>query len=693
MEAKYGASSTPESTPEGHSSNANVFRTVTGIRWTYYDVPATEANGSSDYLLEDVALVGVARYSDTRPGTAAITSSEQPNSWNPATAVDAAFTHYHDEATSLDYYTAANVASATGTVTRTDTEATEHGIWRTKQDEQKSKNIVIYRRTPVMQFQTQTFQTEEQAKTPYANNAAQKTGYIPGEKFYYKNTLINVPKNTNPGIRQLEGELFNPVFYELIPVDYLKTDESGEIDADYLLNKLTVSWKDRTGKDVLASRTTGMHLKVEAVDTYTDFEQADFGGSMIYTSGGAGSYRAFSDLNPTAAGVSRGTTFTLFKISWEADVPGQGGSIITPEDEATRPVDDTTPGSTRMEVGDTIELYYPVRSALDGLPQVYNQLGSGTGTGSLNNTGLEPAYFPRMGEYYYYDYAYSNSAAGRINPLNGGAISLNNEASSATYVNNGSVMMDLDSLHLDAAFSGDKPEQTDTWEMFDGSLTYIPGVATNINYYYNWWDVNNWGVNGGENRDHNGNKRIVFMDEDIRTARNYQQVRYTPRPFSGTVAASMDLLPSNTRYENWWDSGSANEGPSARANDGGSAFTNRELRTYYSLVTQPRTQGDITNKTERWASETPLVWSETRLHLQKAWLATSSDFISQTEGSDLKSARKYDSGVDGRYWWRVGDYDYAAQWLRDRRGTLNDQYTTALEYNQDFTAQIGRAHV
>ena len=35
--------------------------------------------------------------------------------------------------------------------------------------------------------------------------------------------------------------------------------------------------------------------------------------------------------------------------------------------------------------------------------------------------------------------------------------------------------MDMDYLMLDSAFSGDKPEQTDTWEMFDGSYTYIPG--------------------------------------------------------------------------------------------------------------------------------------------------------------------------------------------------------------------------
>ena len=46
---------------------------------------------------------------------------------------------------------------------------------------------------------------------------------------------------------------------------------------------------------------------------------------------------------------------------------------------------------------------------------------------------------------------------------------------------------------LNRVISGDKPEQTDTWEMFDGSYSYIPGEATSYGHYGSGWDVNNWG--------------------------------------------------------------------------------------------------------------------------------------------------------------------------------------------------------
>ncbi len=52
-------------TPEGHTANGNVFRDVTGVRITYYDVPAT-ADGTTAFPLDDVSLLGVARYQDTR---------------------------------------------------------------------------------------------------------------------------------------------------------------------------------------------------------------------------------------------------------------------------------------------------------------------------------------------------------------------------------------------------------------------------------------------------------------------------------------------------------------------------------------------------------------------------------------------------------------------------------------------------
>ncbi len=672
--ARYGAT-TPDATDEGHSANGNLFRKVTGVRWTYYDVPATK-DGAAPYELEDVALVGVGRYADLRALSAQLPSSEQANSWTPTDAADLALTHYHNESTVLDFYDDPVVGAAPAPATPG--AAVEHGQWLTKQDEGATRTLKVYRRTPVMQFQGQVFQTEAMAEAAWDVNAAQKLGYVPGEQFWYKNSLKNVPKNTNPGIHELEGELYNPVLYERIPSDYLKTTDGGQIDAAYLERVLQVRWTDRDGDDVSAARLKGMRLKVEAVAEGSG-EALDYGGAMTYaraaaTRGHAG-YRAFTDLNPTAANASRPTEFTLLKISWVAD-GDDAGSEVDPDNAASRPVDVATPGNSRMEVGDLIEVWFPVRAAVDGLPQVYLDLGA---TGALTgNAGVEPAYFPRMGEYYYYPYAYGNSASGRINQMNGTIFDGTHEMGSPVYVNTASNLMDLDSLLLDSAFSGDKAEQTDVWEMFDGSLTWIPGVETTHQPYYNWWDVNNWGVEGS---------RGIFLDEDVRTARNKQRVRYTPRPYADTVGDAKGLLPSSTRYEGWWDSGSANTGGTAQANDNGSSLTNRYVRDYYSFVTKARTQGDMDSQTERWGSTVPLVWSETRVHMQKAWLATSSDFITDQDG-DAKASRKYPSGVDSRYWWRVGDTDYAGQWLRDRSGLINGHYVTALEYNQDFTSQL-----
>src|SRR5699024_7956424 len=41
-----------------HVVNDSVFRTVTGVRWTYYDVPARAEGDTEAFLLDDVALIG-----------------------------------------------------------------------------------------------------------------------------------------------------------------------------------------------------------------------------------------------------------------------------------------------------------------------------------------------------------------------------------------------------------------------------------------------------------------------------------------------------------------------------------------------------------------------------------------------------------------------------------------------------------
>ena len=283
-----------------------------------------------------------------------------------------------------------------------------------------------------MRFQAQVFQSEGEAAGAYDPDAKQKTGYVAGEQLWYKNSLVNVPKRSNTGITTLEGELYNPVFYEMIPAKYLKNASDGTIDAAWLASRLHVSWVENArgktdgtvvekDKDVYAQRTNGMKLIVEPVADYT---LPDYGGAMIYTNtygttqGGHGNY--FADLDPRgklgsgdgAVNVSQDTTFTLLKIlntagdplpagaveaSRTADAAGKGGSVVNPDFQYDRPVDELMPDSTRMEVGDRIELYFDVYASVSDLPQVYqrsniigDQVALGQGT-----SGMEPAYFRR----------------------------------------------------------------------------------------------------------------------------------------------------------------------------------------------------------------------------------------------------------------------------------------------------------
>ena len=158
-------------------------------------------------------------------------------------------------------------------------------------------------------------------------------------------------------------------------------------------------------------------------------------------------------------------------------------------------------------------------------------------------------------------------------------------------------------------------------------------------------------------------------------------------------------LPSDTHYVWWYDSSNShNTGGSSQNSEnaltnGASALENRHrfVRDWYAYVTKPRV--NATADDDRWESTTPLVWSETRLHLQKAWLATSSRFISgstATAGSGVSDyeTRRYYSSEDTHAGWQPANYDYSGEHYRDHRGVMLGQYTTALQYNQDFVSEL-----
>jgi len=103
MTAREAAGDGSAPSQSGNVSNSNLFRDVLGVRWTYYDVPASVLPGTKSYYqLDNVALVGVGRYEDVRDAHAGW--SEQPNSWVGSMLADAAYTHHHNEATMLDLH-------------------------------------------------------------------------------------------------------------------------------------------------------------------------------------------------------------------------------------------------------------------------------------------------------------------------------------------------------------------------------------------------------------------------------------------------------------------------------------------------------------------------------------------------------------------------------------------------------------
>ena len=91
------------------------------------------------------------------------------------------------------------------------------------------------------------------------------------------------------------------------------------------------------------------------------------------------------------------------------------------------------------------------------------------------------------------------------------------------------------------------------------------------------------------------------------------------------------------------------------------------------------------------AKDTPVVWSETRLHLQKAWLATSSEFVTsniqyeKTNGDHTENVLcDPNSPYFGTYsdWDGLDTYHNSVHTVTDRSGAA------ALEYDEDVKVQL-----
>ena len=115
-------------------------------------------------------------------------------------------------------------------------------------------------------------------------------------------------------------------------------------------------------------------------------------------------------------------------------------------------------------------------------------------------------------------------------------------------------------------------------------------------------------------------------------------------------------------------------------------MSNSKNRDWFRLAMGKRNKDYADWENLEAAKNTPVVWSETRLHLQKAWLATSSEFVTsniqyeKTNGDRTNNVLAdpnypyYGTYSDGH---GVNSYYNSVHEVTDRSGAA------ALEYDED----------
>ncbi len=385
---------------------------------------------------------------------------------------------------------------------------------------------------------------------------AQKTSYRPGDTVWQKVTLKNNLAALSSGKQAgEEGRLINPVIYDKVPEYFTKTlYDSYKVGGSIPNFHLRLLNADGSEKD-LSNIALYLADKTESVNGY------DYGGKMTYTDG-------FNSENATQKGICRFETgqnstyqisFTVYELRLRYKDAPDADFVLQP--------------------GEQIEFCYSATIREEDLPMVYtaSTYADDTAASVAGGDGLHPAYFPRIGEYYqnsiYHNY-YSSSTNGNLYPmLTGGFSDTGNVWSNFKQVQNSSIQMDMDYLMHDIGFSADKNTQVDMWEFLDQTITHIPGSSTTS------------GSISGQNN--------TLLDEDSQTAKNMQTVKYTANSMIET-ADQLQQLPQTVKYM----AGGAN-------------------RDWFQLAMGKRNKNHADWADLDSAKDTPVVWSETRLHLQK----------------------------------------------------------------------------
>ena len=561
-----------------------LLKDAVSIRWTYYDVPAEEITfATADKPFE---LHGIGRYRDTR-NAAEKQNTTASDKFTIGVSASCAFEHLHDE----------DISNTDENQTTTDTKyentstATIYG----------STTAVITRERPILTVHTQIFKNSDDAAVKYNANAEQIKGYRPGDKVWYKTTVINNKRGqTDP-----QGALLNPALFDKIP-EYITT--SG-LDA----NKIKIKWYNADGTLKDDSEIPKYTI------TKTKFsDAADYGGDFVTTKNyndgvsNTGSGHAYTDLIFNGTKKNTDTTsidFNVYQIQFD--------------------------DGSRLEIGETLEVYYEAEIRKEDLPLAYTTRNNEDGT---QKTYVD--YYPKMGEYYqwqnfYWSYSYSYPYIGTIGSL-------------STRFANQNDMMDMNYLYHDVGVSGTRNKNIDKYEYLKESITYMPGS--------NETDTSN----GNDEYGNNG----YLKDQDMRTANNQQMTYYDPTRTTGKY----NQLPVSENYRNGSVTGYS--------------------RDYYNKLMVLR----VRDKNWQGNHEDVVIWTESRLHLQTAWLLASSQMIgdddylkSQEYLPTNYSKGQWDDHYTAYKWYYSSDHNQLNDYIRN----LNDDTITTLEYDQDFTTRIG----
>ncbi|SCH12423.1 Serine-aspartate repeat-containing protein D precursor [uncultured Ruminococcus sp.] len=562
-------------------------RTVQKIRWTYYEIDAFGTDGN-ELTFDNVELIGVGRYEDIRKPADTTAMAE-----SYLASIDTEVVHNHPNVETKTVQDDATQVTLNETVSLT---------------EDKVYTRQVYRENPEVNFYTQVFDTEAEAEAAININATQKVGYRPEEEMWQKIVLINNHKASNGKQTADQGVLIDPVFYDKLP-EYLSSE-------DLENENFTVRWLDITGKE----KNPDAKLQVAATHPVRG---EDYGGAMVYPKSQTNTLvnkdaKLFDDLKPSAAN-SKQIDFTMYELRFEK----QNGQAV------------------RVEVGDTIEIWYKVKARKDDLPMVYVDQDRDL----ASTDDQHPGYFPRVGEYYTLAHS-ALHANGESFPF---STATNEEARA---INNQNRLMDLDYLMHDIGLSGQKNEQVDRWEYLNGSQTQIPGSAKDISQNSYQWRDNYLGDNG------------VLFDEDINPANNHQAATY----YGDTTNKNSDDMPSSQKMVN----------------------SNNRLRDWWRFVLSPRTQfdRDWDGKANDLDQRMPILWSQTRLHLQKAWLVTASEMAGKNRIYEKTEGDGYTNFPANPNYSANENHTGGESLANGYRKLTDDSSVVALQYNEDFTTRL-----